>query len=172
MPGQPMGQGVHVPPNLEHCFCNRSTVDVVILVISSPQRRAIAQTWDILKRIVFVLQLPSDCIGHPLPARVAGHRQRPVSVSIVGNGTDSRGAGLIGTSMCATARTPSWDMAIRGEMPDHRRRSRSRGPAAWFASVPLSRFRETINWRNVRGQMLYCPIVQVERDDDRRRMAA
>jgi mannose-6-phosphate isomerase-like protein (cupin superfamily) len=30
------GQGVHVPPNLEHRFCNRSTEDVVFLVISSP----------------------------------------------------------------------------------------------------------------------------------------
>jgi hypothetical protein len=28
------GQGVHVPPNLEHRFCNRSTEDVVFLVIS------------------------------------------------------------------------------------------------------------------------------------------
>jgi mannose-6-phosphate isomerase-like protein (cupin superfamily) len=30
------GQGVHVPPNLEHRFCNRSTEEVVVLVISSP----------------------------------------------------------------------------------------------------------------------------------------
>ena len=30
------GQGVHVPPALEHRFCNRSDKDVVFLVISSP----------------------------------------------------------------------------------------------------------------------------------------
>jgi mannose-6-phosphate isomerase-like protein (cupin superfamily) len=30
------GQGVHMPPNLEHRLCNRSTEDVVFLVISSP----------------------------------------------------------------------------------------------------------------------------------------
>src|ERR1700683_5070481 len=29
------GQGVHVPPYLEHSFCNRSTENVALLVISS-----------------------------------------------------------------------------------------------------------------------------------------
>jgi mannose-6-phosphate isomerase-like protein (cupin superfamily) len=30
------GQGVHVPPNTEHRFANKSDVDVVFLVVSSP----------------------------------------------------------------------------------------------------------------------------------------
>src|SRR3984885_1960182 len=57
---------------------------------------------------------------------------------------------------------PAPDVAIRGEMPTHRRRSRIRGPVAWSASVTLLKFSGTIIRCNVRGPMLYCHIVQSE----------
>ena len=34
-----IGQGLHVPPGVEHRFVNRSSEDVVFLVISSPTTR-------------------------------------------------------------------------------------------------------------------------------------